>query len=182
MNTKGLIIGFLFCKILLPLTYGQLLTSRTDGIEIIVEYGFLTGPSTPAEGVLDGNLYLKNCSNEVRSVVTGSILGPRYSSGLISYSATISSGAANIPIKPSPGMLDVVTLKPGEMTKLQHFRCSTQKANNQVVIVSYHVSDDLRKFYPDVWANDLSVQISTKAEPKGQAAEIDVPPSKPSQK
>jgi len=92
----------------------------------------------------------------------GPILGPRYSTGLVNYSVVLTPDIQNTVIKPSPGSLDIIELFPGEIAKLQHFRRSIDEAQNQRMLVRYHIDEGLSKFYSNVWVHDISVSIAIK--------------------
>jgi hypothetical protein len=141
---------------------GGQLKVKAHGVEMIVDYGYIGNPTSENESLLDANVYLKNYSTDTLHLVVGPTLGPRYSTGLVGYLAVLDSDNEGNTIKPSPGALDIIELKSGEMAKLGHFRCSTQKADEGKIIVFYDIDGSLPKFYPDVWAHKLSVNIDIK--------------------
>lgn len=131
---------------------------QSNGLEMRIEFGYLTGADNPNGVILDGNVYLKNISSSPLSVVTGVILEPRYSTGLVSYTATVNTNSEGDKIKPSLGVLDILELRPGEVAMLKHFRRRVGKTESKM-IVAYTVGASLKEFYPAVWAGDLTIEL-----------------------
>lgn len=136
-------------------------STTVAGLKATVTWGFIGG------SVLDGNCYLTNISDRQINVVTGPALGPRMSTGLISYGLSIEEAELNPakPLKPTPGQLDIVELKPGETVRLKHFRRETGVSTDSKMIFSYHIDKEVRKFYPDTWCGDLRMTIPILEKP-----------------
>jgi hypothetical protein len=150
---------FAFAMLIAICHASQRASVKVDGVEMVVEFGYINGADTKTEALLDGNVYLKNISDSSVSVVTGPILGPRYATSVISYIATTTTNSEKARLKPSLGVLDVIELKPGEVTMLKHFQRRVKNSELKMII-AYNVDKSVRDFYPSVWSGDLIVNIA----------------------
>lgn len=140
-------------------------STTVSGLKATVRWGFISVESSE-DSLLDGNCYLTNISAKPINVVTGSALGPRLSTGLIYYGISIvrAEMSPTEPVKPTPGQLDIVELKPGETVLLKHFRKEINKEASAVRLV-YGIDRELKMFYPDVWCDELQVIIPIQRKP-----------------